>query len=238
MAKVDLAPLVTVARGKLGNVIFSGQGGVDWIKPDANPNQPNSVPQRNVRAIIRNGGHVWGRMFLAQASLGFTAANPFINAWDFYIKKRKTTAYAAFINSFYRDAVANQGGENTRLVNSTAGNHPVEMVSTREGSNPRSVIVMVRTPDYYPRRFPFASVYAFVLPFYFPASVGRLLNFWITYRELPIAEADRLYAIQLDELPGVPLPTSNYIYGAGMIYRVAQGGRVLGYSTTVQRYQS
>ena len=236
MAKIELAPIVTSARGRLGEMVFSGQGGVDFVRQFVPPLNVNSIPQQRTRRIIARGSEVWGRLQVAYHALGFPADNLFQFSWELYVQKRKNTGYGAFMESYYADASTGGRGVDVRLIKGNGGFHSPESVLFRLGSLPNEVIITVESPQYIQDRFAASDILVYLVRSYNPDGPVPIDNRFITYRILSNVDQGTTYGISLQPLSGVPFQRNNVVFGASMIYRVSDGGRILGFSTAIQGF--
>lgn len=232
--KVQLGPFATVARGKLDTTVFSGRGGVDFVRLNRPPRQPDTLSQQRIKRIVDRASDMWGRMFYAVPALSFPSSNPFFLGWQSYVRKRKSTAYGSFVQSYYNDVVAGGGVESVRLLRGNAGFHPVQSVSLSTASNPTRLVVNVQTAAYIQPKFVLADAFVFILPVYNPEGVSTLPPLWIIYRTLRAVNPDTPFSLSIQAPGGLPLPTTNFIGGAGMIYYRNENRRAPGFSTVVQ----
>lgn len=235
MAKIELAPIVTSARGRLGNQVFSGQGGVDFIRQFNAPANVQSNAKEFVQRVILRASELWGRLAFAQYARGFPAANPFQRAWVSYVRKRQSSAYTAFVRNYYDSTVIRQRSEDIRLVIGNAGFREVETVDFSLGVLPDEVVISFTAPQYLPDRFGAADAYVYSMSAFNPVFTVALPRNQLYFRVISDIDAGVAYSLSMQPVDGLPLDRTNVIYGAGVIYRSDVGGRVVGYSSALQR---
>lgn len=98
MVRLELGPIVSQARGRIGGQVFTAHRGQAVLRRFVPPSQPRTASQVAVRDLFRNGTAIW--KFLRQ----FALSNGGIYAsYAFHASGRKFDARNLFVGQFNRD---------------------------------------------------------------------------------------------------------------------------------------
>jgi hypothetical protein len=102
MARLIFSPLLSDARGKVGDVVFSGWKGTPYVRRRVIPANPNSAAQQAIRAA----------MTLCVASWQSLTANE-QNSWLTYAAARSISSF----NGFVKANVSQERTDDWRILN-------------------------------------------------------------------------------------------------------------------------
>jgi hypothetical protein len=95
MARIDLSPLVSDVRGKVGDTVFSKWKGTNYIRTRVTPANPNTTAQQNVRDAMARLVSIWQELDAdLKAAWDVWGATLQISGFNGFVKKNMTNNIA------------------------------------------------------------------------------------------------------------------------------------------------